>query len=98
MVLSLLSDPHLARWNTTIRDVQVRKESLSACPGPRNPVCQRIDTLYANRLWKYSGLRKKPFCAIRMKLLLDGSLPRRLKNELSPHEVMTVPERGWAGK
>ena len=33
-----------------------------------------------------------------MKLLLDESLPRRLKNELSPHEVTTVPERGWAGK
>lgn len=33
-----------------------------------------------------------------MKLLLDESLPRRLKNELSQHEVTTVPERGWAGK
>jgi hypothetical protein len=33
-----------------------------------------------------------------MKLLLDESIPRRLKGELSPHEVTTVPERGWAGK
>ena len=33
-----------------------------------------------------------------MKLLLDESLPRRLKNELSQHEVTTVPEMGWAGK
>ncbi|MGH9461046.1 MAG: DUF5615 family PIN-like protein [Vicinamibacteria bacterium] len=33
-----------------------------------------------------------------MKLLLDESIPRRLKHELSQHEVATVPERGWAGK
>ncbi len=33
-----------------------------------------------------------------MKLLLDESLPRRLKNELPDHEVTTVPTRGWAGK
>ena len=33
-----------------------------------------------------------------MKLLLDESLPRRLKKELSQHDVTTVPERGWAGK
>ncbi len=33
-----------------------------------------------------------------MKLLLDESLPRRLRNEFSQHEVTTVPERGWAGK
>ena len=33
-----------------------------------------------------------------MKLLLDESIPRRLKHELSQHEVTTVPERGWAGK
>ncbi len=33
-----------------------------------------------------------------MKLLLDESLPRRLKDELRGHEVVTVPEMGWAGK
>ena len=33
-----------------------------------------------------------------MKLLLDESLPRRLKDELRDHEVVTVPEMGWAGK
>jgi len=33
-----------------------------------------------------------------MKVLLDESLPRPLKRELSGHEVMTVPEVGWAGK
>ena len=33
-----------------------------------------------------------------MKLLLDESLPRRLKGELRGHEVVTVPEMGWAGK
>jgi predicted nuclease of predicted toxin-antitoxin system len=33
-----------------------------------------------------------------MRLLLDECLPRRLKHELAPHDVVTVPERGWAGK
>ncbi len=33
-----------------------------------------------------------------MKLLLDESLPRRLQKELIGHEVVTVPEKGWAGK
>ncbi|GIW52015.1 MAG: hypothetical protein KatS3mg081_1370 [Gemmatimonadales bacterium] len=33
-----------------------------------------------------------------MRLLLDESLPRRLKAELTPHEVKTVPEMGWGGK
>ena len=33
-----------------------------------------------------------------MRLLLDESLPRRLKQELSGHEVSTVPEMGWAAK
>jgi len=33
-----------------------------------------------------------------MKVLLDESLPRQLKREISGHEVMTVPEVGWAGK
>lgn len=33
-----------------------------------------------------------------MRLLLDESLPRRLKAHLAPHEVRTVPEMGWAGK
>ena len=33
-----------------------------------------------------------------MKLLLDESLPRRLKDALSEHEAVTVPERGWSGK
>ena len=32
-----------------------------------------------------------------MRVLLDESLPRRLKSELSEHEVSTVPEAGWAG-
>ena len=32
-----------------------------------------------------------------MKLLLDESLPRGLKNLLGPHEVTTVQEQGWAG-
>jgi Domain of unknown function (DUF5615) len=30
-------------------------------------------------------------------ILLDESLPRRLKAELAPHSVATVPEMGWAG-
>ncbi|MFB6285981.1 MAG: DUF5615 family PIN-like protein [Candidatus Bipolaricaulia bacterium] len=33
-----------------------------------------------------------------MRLLLDESLPRRLSDEFSSHEVRTVPEMGWAGK
>jgi len=33
-----------------------------------------------------------------MRVLLDESLPRRLKAELPGHEVFTVPEVGWAGK
>ncbi len=33
-----------------------------------------------------------------MRLLLDESLPRRLKRELRGHEAATVPEMGWAGK
>lgn len=33
-----------------------------------------------------------------MKLLLDVSLPRSLRSELTSHDVVTVPERGWAGK
>ena len=32
-----------------------------------------------------------------MRVLLDESLPRRLKQELSEHQVTTVPEAGWAG-
>ncbi len=33
-----------------------------------------------------------------MRLLLDESLPRPLKWELTSHDVSTVPEMGWAGK
>jgi len=33
-----------------------------------------------------------------MKILIDESLPRKLKNELPGHAVSTVPEMGWAGK
>jgi len=32
-----------------------------------------------------------------MRLLLDESLPRGLKDLLSPHAVATVQEKGWAG-
>jgi predicted nuclease of predicted toxin-antitoxin system len=32
-----------------------------------------------------------------MRVLLDECLPRRLKRELSGHQVYTVPEMGWAG-
>ena len=32
-----------------------------------------------------------------MKLLLDENLPRRLKNDLADHEVLTVREAGWNG-
>ena len=31
-----------------------------------------------------------------MRLLLDESLPKKLKARLAPHEVRTVPEMGWA--
>lgn len=33
-----------------------------------------------------------------MRVLLDECLPRRLKAHLADHQVMTVPEAGWAGK
>lgn len=33
-----------------------------------------------------------------MRVLLDECLPRRLKKHLAGHEVLTVPEAGWAGK
>jgi len=33
-----------------------------------------------------------------MRLLLDESLPRKLKARLAPHEVRSVPEMGWASK
>ena len=33
-----------------------------------------------------------------MKLLLDESVPKRLKTDLSEFDVKTVPEMGWAGK
>ena len=33
-----------------------------------------------------------------MKILLDESLPRRLKRDLKGHFVQTVPEAGWHGK
>ena len=32
-----------------------------------------------------------------MKILIDEYLPRKLKRELSDHDVQTVPEAGWAG-
>lgn len=32
-----------------------------------------------------------------MRILLDESLPRRLAQDLSGHEVQTVQGRGWAG-
>jgi uncharacterized protein DUF5615 len=32
-----------------------------------------------------------------MRVLLDECLPRGLKAHLSGHEVVTVPEAGWAG-
>ena len=31
-----------------------------------------------------------------MRVLLDGCVPKRLANELTEHEVKTVPEMGWA--
>jgi predicted nuclease of predicted toxin-antitoxin system len=33
-----------------------------------------------------------------MRVLLDECLPRRLKALLVGHDVVTVPEAGWAGK
>ena len=33
-----------------------------------------------------------------MRLLLDESLPKKLKARLAPHEVRAVPEMGWASK
>jgi predicted nuclease of predicted toxin-antitoxin system len=33
-----------------------------------------------------------------MKILIDECLPRKLKQTLKEHEVMSVPEAGWAGK
>ena len=33
-----------------------------------------------------------------MRMLLDECLPRRLGRELAGHDVVTVPDMGWAGK
>ena len=33
-----------------------------------------------------------------MRVLLDECLPKRLKRQLAGHEVLTVPEAGWAGR
>ncbi len=33
-----------------------------------------------------------------MRVLLDECLPRRLASELLAHDVVTVPDMGWAGK
>lgn len=33
-----------------------------------------------------------------MRVLLDESLPRRLKEHLPGHHVRTVPEMGWRGR
>lgn len=32
-----------------------------------------------------------------MRILLDECVPKRLKRSFSSHEVLTVPEVGWAG-
>ena len=32
-----------------------------------------------------------------MKILLDECLPKKLKREIINHQVITVPEQGWAG-
>jgi predicted nuclease of predicted toxin-antitoxin system len=32
-----------------------------------------------------------------MKILLDECLPKKLKKAIINHEVVTVPEKGWAG-
>src|SRR5213593_2336604 len=33
-----------------------------------------------------------------MRVLLDECVPRRLRDELSGHDVRTVPEMGWASQ
>ena len=33
-----------------------------------------------------------------MKIIIDECLPRKLKRELSDHDVQTVQEAGWSGK
>lgn len=33
-----------------------------------------------------------------MRVLLDECLPRRLKRLITGHDVVTVPEAGWAGR
>ena len=33
-----------------------------------------------------------------MRILIDECLPRRCKTLISGHEIVTVPEVGWAGK
>jgi hypothetical protein len=33
-----------------------------------------------------------------MRILLDECVPRRLRQELTGHDVHTVPEMGWSGK
>lgn len=33
-----------------------------------------------------------------MRLLLDESLPKKLKTLFAPHDIQTVPEMGWAGR
>ena len=33
-----------------------------------------------------------------MRVLLDECLPRKLKQDLLPHELKTVPECGWSGR
>jgi hypothetical protein len=32
-----------------------------------------------------------------MRVLLDECLPKKLKREIVGHEIVTVPEQGWAG-
>jgi len=32
-----------------------------------------------------------------VRLLLDESLPRKLRRELAPHQVLTVSQLGWSG-
>ena len=32
-----------------------------------------------------------------MRLLLDENLPKRLKQDFSPHEIFTIREKGWNG-
>lgn len=32
-----------------------------------------------------------------MKLLLDENLPKRLKHDLSEHEIYTTADKGWTG-